>query len=76
MHPLLAGVDSENVSFDRSDRSNNRVIVRNEKGETLTTEEIERLFEFETSDIDDHSVYGYLFLKHFTPMGDIAESIL
>lgn len=45
LHPLLAGVDSENVSFDRSDRSNNRVIVRNEKGETLTTEEIEALLE-------------------------------
>ncbi|MCK9347175.1 MAG: CRISPR-associated protein Cas7 [Bacteroidales bacterium] len=41
LHPLLAGVESENISFDRSDRSNNRVIVRNENGETLTTEEIE-----------------------------------
>ena len=41
LHPLLAGVESENISIDRSDRSNNRVIVRNENGETLTTEEIE-----------------------------------
>jgi hypothetical protein len=41
LHPLLAGVESENISFDRSDRSNNRVIVRNENGEALTTEEIE-----------------------------------
>lgn len=45
LHPLLAGVDSENVSFDRSDRSNNRVIVRNEKNEQLTEEEIAELLE-------------------------------
>ncbi|GAP44185.1 hypothetical protein TBC1_112349 [Lentimicrobium saccharophilum] len=43
LHPLLAGVDSENISFDRSDRPNNQVIVRNEKGEALTTEQIEAL---------------------------------
>jgi len=43
LHPLLAGVENENISFDRSDRSNNQVIVRNEKGEALTTEEIEEL---------------------------------
>lgn len=41
LHPLLAGVSSENISFDRSDRSNNQVIVRNEEGEALSTEEIE-----------------------------------
>lgn len=43
LHPLLAGLDSENISFDRSERSNNRVIVRNEEGKALTTEEIEAL---------------------------------
>jgi len=43
LHPLLAGVDSENISFDRSDRPNNQVIVRNQKGEALSTEQIEAL---------------------------------
>jgi len=43
LHPLLAGVYSENISFDRSERSNNRVIVRNEDGQALTTEDIEEL---------------------------------
>lgn len=43
LHPLLAGVDSENISFDRSDRPNNQVIVRNEAGDTLTDEEIKAL---------------------------------
>jgi len=40
LHPLLAGVDSENVSFDRSDRPNNEVIIRNEKGDALNEDEI------------------------------------
>lgn len=43
LHPLLAGVDSENISFDRSDRPNNQIIVRNENGEALTADEIEVL---------------------------------
>ena len=45
LHPLLAGVDSENISFDRSDRPNNKVIIRNEKGEELTEEQIAELLE-------------------------------
>jgi hypothetical protein len=43
LHPLLAGVDSENISFDRSDRPNNEVIIRNEKGEELTEDQISEL---------------------------------
>ncbi len=43
LHPLLASVDSENISFDRSDRPNNQVIVRNEEGEALSAEQIETL---------------------------------
>lgn len=40
LHPLLAGLDSENATFDRSERPNNRVIVRDEKGNELSPEEI------------------------------------
>lgn len=40
LHPLLAGMDSENASFDRSDRPNNKVIVRDEKGQELSEDEI------------------------------------
>jgi hypothetical protein len=43
LHPLLAGISNENISFDRSDRPNNLVIVRNAKGEELNEEEIEVL---------------------------------
>jgi hypothetical protein len=45
LHPLLAGVDSENVSFDRSDRSNNKVIIRNEDGIELDENEIAELLQ-------------------------------
>ena len=41
LHPLLAGVEKENVSFDRSDRSNNEVIVRDSNNNELSEEEIE-----------------------------------
>lgn len=45
LHPLLAGVDSENVSFDRSDRPNNEVIIRNEDGVELNETEIAELLQ-------------------------------
>ena len=40
LHPLLSGIDKENASFDRSDRPNNNVIVRDEKGNEMNEEEI------------------------------------
>lgn len=43
LHPLLAGLDSnggEAGTFDRSERPNNAVIVRDDKGRILTEEEI------------------------------------
>lgn len=43
LHPLLAGVYKENVSFDRNDRSNNIVIIRDETGKQLSEEDIENL---------------------------------
>ncbi|MGQ1910803.1 hypothetical protein ACT3CE_13575 [Marinifilum sp. RC60d5] len=45
LHPLLAGIDKENASFDRSDRPNNKVIVRNENKEELTEAQIAELLE-------------------------------
>jgi hypothetical protein len=41
LHPLLSGIDRENASFDRSDRPNNLVVVRDEKGHELSEEQIE-----------------------------------
>ncbi len=45
LHPLLAGTYSENISFDRSDRPNNHIIVRDEKGNPLSKEEVQTLLE-------------------------------
>lgn len=50
LHPLLAGVDSgkgERGSFDRSDRSNSRVIVRGEDGKPLDDEQIKALLKID-----------------------------
>lgn len=40
LHPLLAGLDHDNASFDRSDRPNNKVIVRGADGKELSDHEI------------------------------------
>jgi hypothetical protein len=40
LHPLLAGLEKEAASFDRSERPNNVVIVRDEKGNELSNDEI------------------------------------
>lgn len=45
LHPLLAGIDNDNASFDRSDRPNNIVIVRDESGNQLSEEEIVQFLE-------------------------------
>lgn len=45
LHPLLAGVSTENVSFDRSNRPNNEVIIRDEKNNILDNDQIAELLE-------------------------------
>ncbi len=40
------------------------------------TEEIDKMVQFETADVDAHSIYGYLFLKHFTPLNELSEVLL
>lgn len=45
LHPLLSGIDRENVSFDRSDRPNNEVIVRDKDGNPMSDEDIIALLE-------------------------------
>ncbi|MCB0655650.1 MAG: hypothetical protein KDC57_05905 [Saprospiraceae bacterium] len=43
LHPKLAGTTSENMTFDRSDRPNNNIIVRDDKGNVLSDEEIQEV---------------------------------
>lgn len=43
LHPLLSGIKSEDISFDRSERSNTVHIVRDEKGNPLNVDEVMEL---------------------------------
>ena len=40
------------------------------------TEDIDRMVEFESHDVWSHSIYGYIFMKAFSPLGDLCDSIL
>ncbi len=45
LHPLLGGLESENMTFDRSDRPEipNKIIVRNSEGKQLSQDQIDEL---------------------------------
>lgn len=45
LHPLLVGLDNDNASFDRSDRPNNIVKVRDPNNNELSEEEIVQFLE-------------------------------
>ena len=40
------------------------------------TEEIDKMVIFETIDVWEHSIYGYLFLKFFSPLKELSPVIL
>lgn len=40
------------------------------------TEEIDNMLQFETHSVWQHSIYGYLFLKHLSPLPQLAPAIL
>lgn len=40
------------------------------------TDEIDRMLEFETRNVWDHSIYGYLFLKHLSPLSQMSDAVL
>ena len=40
------------------------------------TEEIDKMVIFETKNVWEHSIYGYLFLKYFSPLKELAQVIL
>ena len=45
LHPLLAGLEKEPASFDRSERPNNIVIVRDENDNQITEEEVFKILD-------------------------------
>lgn len=40
------------------------------------TEEINKLLQFETTNVLDHSIYGYLFIKYCSPLNEYADAVL
>lgn len=40
------------------------------------TEEISQMLKFETDNAGDHSIYGHLFIKYFSPLRDLADAVL
>jgi len=40
------------------------------------TEEIDKMVIFETVNVWEHSIYGYLFLKYFSPLKELSPAIL
>ncbi|MCL1819506.1 MAG: HD domain-containing protein [Oscillospiraceae bacterium] len=40
------------------------------------TEEVDKMVIFETVDVWEHSIYGYLFLKYFSPLEEMSPIIL
>lgn len=40
------------------------------------TDEIDEMIQIDCKDVWKHSVFGYMFLKNMSPMGDVSEAIL
>lgn len=40
------------------------------------TDEIDEMFSFETKNVWDHAIYGYLFLSHMSPLKEYADCVL
>ena len=40
------------------------------------TDEISKMLQFDTNDVLAHSVYGYLFIKYFSPLKKLSGAIL
>lgn len=40
LHPLLAGIQKEDISFDRREMPNNKIVIKDSTGKTLTDEQV------------------------------------
>lgn len=70
-----AMLDLEGVT-DNQMRKNLAILALFHDIGAYRTEEIDRMVDFETKTIWEHSIYGYLVFKEFTPLGELAKVIL
>jgi len=68
-------LDAEN-KFDDAMLRNICVLAMLHDIGAYKTEEIDKMVEFERVNIWEHSAYGYLFLKHFSPLKELAPALL
>lgn len=72
---VLRMLDAAGVTDDRQVREACMLTLLHDVG-AYKTEEIERMVQFESREIWEHSIYGYLFLKYLSPLSDTAEAVL
>jgi hypothetical protein len=68
LHPLLSGIDSENISFDRSDRPNNDVIKRSSKCHyVIRTKTVQNFADIFFKSFDISRLEFHQFILHLVP---------
>jgi putative nucleotidyltransferase with HDIG domain len=66
---------SQNIFTDKQLRDICILAMLHDVG-AYKTEEIDKMVIFETRDVWEHSIYGYLFLKYFSPLKELSQAIL
>ncbi len=61
---------------DREERKSLQILALLHDVGAYRTEEIGDMLRFETGSAWAHSIYGYLFLREFTPLGELARAVL
>lgn len=73
---ILYRMLSELDQYSEQDRKNICLLGLFHDIGAYKTEEIDKLVQFETDTILEHSIYGSLFLKYFTPLDAMWEGVL
>ena len=73
---LMFKVLKPQYSFDKKQLRDICILAMLHDIGAYKTEEIDKMVIFETFNIWEHSIYGYLFLKYFSPLNELAPAIL
>lgn len=73
---LVAGMLDEQPEFTEKEKSEIIFLSMMHDIGAYKTEEINRMIQFEVDDVWEHSVYGYLFILHLSPLKEWAAAIL
>lgn len=73
---LMAGMLEAKGNIPQKDKQDICMVAMLHDIGAYKTEEINRLLQFEVNDVWEHSIYGYLFLHHLSPLKKWAELVL